>query len=38
MNFKGVMFSDVPNFATAFGYTNASWTLKCDLAAAMSAG
>jgi monooxygenase len=31
MNFKGVMFSDVPNLAVAFGYTNASWTLKCDL-------
>jgi cation diffusion facilitator CzcD-associated flavoprotein CzcO len=31
MNFKGVMFSDVPNLFTAFGYTNASWTLKCDL-------
>jgi cation diffusion facilitator CzcD-associated flavoprotein CzcO len=30
-NFKGVMFSDVPNLFTAFGYTNASWTLKCDL-------
>lgn len=26
-----MMFSDVPNFAAAFGYTNASWTLKCDL-------
>ncbi|RZI91621.1 MAG: NAD(P)/FAD-dependent oxidoreductase, partial [Variovorax sp.] len=25
------MFSGVPNFATALGYTNASWTLKCDL-------
>ena len=25
------MFSDVPNLALAFGYTNASWTLKCDL-------
>jgi monooxygenase len=34
MNFKGVMFSDVPNLAAAFGYTNASWTLKCDLTAA----
>jgi monooxygenase len=34
MNFKGVMFSDVPNVAAAFGYTNASWTLKCDLTAA----
>jgi monooxygenase len=34
INFKGVMFSDVPNLATAFGYTNASWTLKCDLTSA----
>lgn len=29
--YKGVLFSDVPNFAIAVGYTNASWTLKCDL-------
>lgn len=28
---KGMMYSDVPNLASAFGYTNASWTLKCDL-------
>lgn len=33
MNFKGVMFSDVPNLFAALGYTNASWTLKCDLTA-----
>jgi monooxygenase len=25
------MLSGVPNLALAFGYTNASWTLKCDL-------
>jgi hypothetical protein len=31
MTYKGLMFSDVPNLASAFGYTNASWTLKCDL-------
>lgn len=31
MNYKGLMYSGVPNFASAFGYTNASWTLKCDL-------
>ncbi|HTT11353.1 MAG TPA: NAD(P)/FAD-dependent oxidoreductase [Burkholderiaceae bacterium] len=30
-NYKGVMFSDVPNFASCFGYSNASWTLKADL-------
>jgi len=34
INFKGVMFSDVPNLAATFGYTNASWTLKCDLTCA----
>jgi len=33
MNYKGMMFSDVPNLAQAFGYTNASWTLKCELTA-----
>lgn len=32
-NYKGCMFSDVPNLATTFGYTNASWTLKADLIA-----
>jgi len=31
MSYKGMMFSDVPNFASVFGYTNASWTLKADL-------
>ena len=31
LNYKGVMLSDVPNFGVAVGYTNASWTLKCDL-------
>ena len=31
MNYKGMMYSDVPNLASTFGYTNASWTLKCDL-------
>ena len=31
MNYKGAMLSDVPNMAVTFGYTNASWTLKCDL-------
>lgn len=33
MAYKGLMYSDVPNVASAFGYTNASWTLKCDLTA-----
>lgn len=31
--YKGMMYSDVPNLASAVGYTNASWTLKCDLTA-----
>jgi monooxygenase len=31
MTYKGMMYSDVPNLASAFGYTNASWTLKSDL-------
>lgn len=29
--YKGCMFDGVPNLAYAFGYTNASWTLKVDL-------
>jgi cation diffusion facilitator CzcD-associated flavoprotein CzcO len=32
MTYKGVMFSDIPNFAQVMGYINASWTLKADLA------
>jgi monooxygenase len=31
MGYKGMMLSGVPNLAIAIGYTNASWTLKCDL-------
>jgi monooxygenase len=31
MSYKGMMLSGVPNMALALGYTNASWTLKCDL-------
>ena len=31
LTYKGLMFSGVPNLASSFGYTNASWTLKCDL-------
>jgi monooxygenase len=31
--YKGMMLSGVPNLALSFGYTNASWTLKCDLTA-----
>jgi cation diffusion facilitator CzcD-associated flavoprotein CzcO len=32
-SYKGMMLSGVPNLALAFGYTNASWTLKADLTA-----
>ena len=28
-----MMFSDVPNLVSTFGYINASWTLKADLTA-----
>ena len=31
LGYKGMMYSDVPNLASSFGYTNASWTLKADL-------
>jgi cation diffusion facilitator CzcD-associated flavoprotein CzcO len=30
--YKGMMLDGVPNLAFAIGYTNASWTLKVDLA------
>jgi cation diffusion facilitator CzcD-associated flavoprotein CzcO len=33
VGYKGMMMSGVPNMAVALGYTNASWTLKCDLVA-----
>lgn len=33
VNYKGVMFSDIPNLASVFGYINASWTLKTDIVA-----
>lgn len=29
--YKGVMFSNIPNAAISVGYTNNTWTLKCDL-------
>ena len=32
--YRGMMVSGVPNLALAIGYTNASWTLKCELTAA----
>ena len=31
LTYKGMMLEGVPNLAIAVGYTNASWTLKCDL-------
>jgi monooxygenase len=33
LTYKGMMYSGIPNLASAFGYTNASWTLKSDLTA-----
>lgn len=32
MTYKAVMMEGVPNMVALFGYTNASWTLKIDLA------
>ena len=34
MSYKGMMYSDIPNLASVFGYTNASWTLKSELTSA----
>jgi len=34
LNYKGMMFSGIPNMLSSFGYTNASWTLRCDLTSA----
>lgn len=34
LSYKGVMLSNVPNLALCVGYTNASWTLRSELAAA----
>ena len=31
ISYKSMMYSDMPNLVVAFGYLNASWTLKCDL-------
>ena len=33
MTYKGLMVSEVPNMVNIFGYVNASWTLRADLAA-----
>lgn len=32
LTYKGILVEGVPNLAVVFGYTNASWTLKADLA------
>jgi len=32
MLYKSIMINDVPNFGCVLGYTNASWTLKADIA------
>lgn len=32
MTYKAVLIEDIPNMAVLFGYTNASWTLKIDIA------
>ena len=29
--YRGAMYTGVPNLASVFGYTNASWTLRADL-------
>ena len=31
LTYRGMMLEGVPNLAFAIGYTNASWTLRCDL-------
>jgi len=35
--YRSFMFNDLPNFFLTSGYTNASWTLKCDLTSALVA-
>ncbi|QSP94692.1 NAD(P)/FAD-dependent oxidoreductase [Marinobacter salinisoli] len=31
LSYKSIMIQDVPNYGWIFGYTNAPWTLKCDI-------
>ena len=31
ISYKSMMYSDIPNLASVFGYLNASWTLRADL-------
>ena len=33
ISYKGMMCRGVPNFSFTLGYSNASWTLKCNLVA-----
>ena len=33
LSYRGIMFSGIPNLASCFGYTNASWTLRSELCA-----
>ncbi len=33
ISYKGMMIRGVPNFSFTLGYSNASWTLKCNLVA-----
>ncbi len=33
VNYKGIMYSDLPNLVNAQGYINASWTLRCEFGA-----
>jgi monooxygenase len=36
--YRGCMFDNVPNFASVFGYLNASWTLRADNTASFVCG
>jgi len=38
LTYQGMMLDGVPNLAMAFGYANASWTLKSDLTSRFVAG
>ncbi len=31
LSYKGLMYSNIPNLFSSFGYTNASWTLRAEL-------
>jgi monooxygenase len=33
LSYKGMMLRGIPNFSFTLGYSNASWTLKCNLVA-----